>query len=367
MEIGKGIYMILIVLAVIAVVAVIVALLTVAVHMKSRADNEMMLGAIRDYEYICKLDLNTRKEYVYFTSDAYSSFAKGDDYHQKLEEFAKKYVLPEDMNKFREGIQQDRILKELRNNAAYYLDYRIFENGKTVYFQTKCTLTADRRSLIIGFYNVDINMRRELALEAEVQNQRISGELLDQTVLALATSIDAKDKYTNGHSLRVAQYVLMLADRMGLDEKRKRKLKYMAMLHDIGKIGITDRIITKSGSLADDEYETVKEHTIVGAEILEKITVMPDLYQGARWHHERIDGTGYPDGLRGQDIPEDVRIIAVADAYDAMTSNRIYRKMLPQSVVRQRLVDGRGTQFDSGIADIMIRIIDEDAEYRLHQ
>ncbi len=139
------------------------------------------------------------------------------------------------------------------------------------------------------------------------------------------------------------------------------------MLHDVGKIGILDGIINKPGRLTDEEFAVIKSHTTKGAKILENISEMPNLSIGAHWHHERMDGRGYPDGLKGENIPETARIICVADCYDAMSSNRSYRKVLPQEVVRSEIEKGKGTQFDPRIADIMLRMIDEDINYEMRE
>ena len=141
----------------------------------------------------------------------------------------------------------------------------------------------------------------------------------------------------------------------------------MGLLHDVGKIGVPDAFINKPSRLSEEEYDVVKNHPVMGARILKNITSLPKLVTGARWHHEHYDGSGYPDGLSGTDIPEEARIIAVADAYDAMTSRRSYRSILPQHLVRQELIDGRGTQFDPAFADIMISMIDEDTDYTMRE
>ena len=135
----------------------------------------------------------------------------------------------------------------------------------------------------------------------------------------------------------------------------------------MGKIGIPDHVINKPGKLNDDEYAMIKNHPSMGARILKNIKEMPQLAIGARWHHERYDGKGYPNGLQGESIPAIARIISVADAYDAMTSNRSYRKPLEQSVVRQEIVNGMGTQFDPKFARIMLEMMDEDKEYKLKE
>ena len=188
-----------------------------------------------------------------------------------------------------------------------------------------------------------------------------------QMVNALAKTIDAKDKYTNGHSTRVAEYSVMIAKRMGYEGAKLEQLEFAALLHDIGKIGVPREIINKPTRLTDEEYEIIKTHPGTGANILKEVTEMPDIIIGARWHHERFDGKGYPDKLAGFDIPEIARIIGVADAYDAMTSKRSYRDVLAQEIVRGEVEKGKGTQFDPEIADIMLALMDEDKEYVMHE
>ena len=139
------------------------------------------------------------------------------------------------------------------------------------------------------------------------------------------------------------------------------------MLHDIGKIRIPDRIIKKEGKLTDEEFDYIKLHPVSGYHILKDISAFSMITDGAKYHHERYDGKGYPNGLSGGDIPLVAQILGVADAYDAMTSNRCYRDALSQKIVRQEIVKGKGTQFNPAIADIMLEIIDEDTEYRLRQ
>ena len=213
----------------------------------------------------------------------------------------------------------------------------------------------------------------DLQKEVEKQTRRAEERrkqverLLDQLINALAETIDAKDSYTNGHSLRVAQYSKEIAIRVGKSREEQERIHYMAMLHDIGKIGIPDSIITKSSSLSEKEYIVTRKHPEIGAEILANISEIPDLGVGARWHHERYDGTGYPDGLKGQNIPEAARIIAVADAYDAMASKRSYRDVLPQKDVYEEIKKGKGTQFDPVFADIMLQMMDEDVNYQMRE
>ena len=209
-----------------------------------------------------------------------------------------------------------------------------------------------------------IRLQRDLHAEVERKTKEIEGLSL-HVVHTLADAIDAKDAYTKGHSGRVAEYSREIAKRAGYSIERQEEIYMMGLLHDVGKIGVPDAVINKPGRLTDEEFEKIKAHPGRGAKILQNIEEMPQLAIGARWHHERFDGKGYPDGLSGKDIPEEARIIAVADAYDAMTSNRSYRDIIPQEVVKGELEKGSGTQFDPQFAAIMLEIIKEDVEYKL--
>ena len=211
-----------------------------------------------------------------------------------------------------------------------------------------------------------IRLQRDLASEVEKKTKE-NEKLSLHVVKTLANAIDAKDTYTNGHSDRVAEYPKEIARRYGYSPKRQDTIYMMGLLHDVGKIGVPDAVINKPAKLTEDEFEMIKNHPVMGAKILKDIKEMPELATGARWHHERYGGGGYPDGLKGEDIPEEARIIAVADAYDAMTSRRSYRSILPQNVVRDEIEKGKGTQFDPVFADIMLSMIDEDTEFKMRE
>lgn len=201
-----------------------------------------------------------------------------------------------------------------------------------------------------------------------LEESRASKERLNDIIIqTLARTIDAKDKYTNGHSQRVAKYAKEIATRMGKSESDVKEIYYAGLLHDVGKIHVPDSIINKPSKLTNEEFGYIKLHPIAGHHILKTMTENPKIAQGAKWHHERYDGKGYPNGLEGEEIPEIARIIGVADAYDAMTSYRSYRDVLPQETVRKEIEQGMGTQFDPEIAKIMIKMIDEDVNYSLCQ
>ena len=200
-----------------------------------------------------------------------------------------------------------------------------------------------------------------------VEHQEKLKRLNVQIVMALSSAVDAKDNYTNGHALRGAEYSKEIALRAGLPQEKADSIYLIGLLHDVGKIGIPDYIINKDCELDDDEYRLTRKHPEMGQEILDKIPEFPELAIGARYHHERFDGRGYPDGLSGEDIPLEARIIAVADTYDAMTSRRSYRDVLPQAVAREEIEKGVGTQFDPKFAKVMLEMIDEDKEYTMRQ
>lgn len=202
--------------------------------------------------------------------------------------------------------------------------------------------------------------------EVKAQNEKVE-RISMQIVRTLSGAIDAKDTYTNGHSTRVADYSKEIARRKGLSREMQNDIYMMGLLHDVGKIGIPDAIINKPTALTEEEYSVIKHHPITGADILSNITEFPKLATGARWHHERYDGQGYPDGLRGEDIPMEARIIAVADAYDTMSSRRSYRNVLPQEQVREEMEKGKGTQFDPQFVDIILSMIDEDLDYQMRE
>lgn len=226
-------------------------------------------------------------------------------------------------------------------------------------------------SMLYLFALNDINTEVARARMLEVTLLKEEGErirrLFDQTAQALASAIDAKDPYTKGHSSRVAEYSRKIAELAGKSQKECEEVYYAALLHDVGKIGVPRTILNKKGRLDDEEFKAIKQHPSIGDQILSSISESPYLSIGAKSHHERYDGRGYPEGLKGEDIPEIARIIAVADAYDAMTSNRSYRDTIPQQLVREEFVKCLGTQFDPVFGKIMLHLIDIDSEYQMKE
>ena len=220
--------------------------------------------------------------------------------------------------------------------------------------------------VIVLFCILEMNRTDRYMVKLQ-ESRRELEQLNDNIMQILAKTIDAKDKYTRGHSVRVANYSREIARRMGKSEKEQEKIYRAALLHDVGKIRIPDGIINKPGKLTDEEYAFIKLHPVAGYHILKSFSKDQLIATGAKFHHERYDGKGYPNGLVGENSPEHARIIGVADAYDAMASNRSYRSALPQDVIRGELVAGKGTQFDPRIVEIMLAMVDEDKEYRMRQ
>ncbi len=201
--------------------------------------------------------------------------------------------------------------------------------------------------------------RREMRMERELAEANRMVEMGKQTVVAIARAVDAKDPRTGGHSRRVALYSKQMAKAAGLPDKDCQDIEWAANLHDIGKIAIPDAILNKDSRLTDEEYAVMKSHTLEGAKILSDFTLLDHVIEGAEFHHERYDGRGYPKGLKGEEIPLYARIIGVADAFDAMTANRVYRKQMDFGYVLGELEKGRGTQFDAQFVDILLKLIRE--------
>ena len=242
-------------------------------------------------------------------------------------------------------------------------DYRV-EKEHEIYdyswFKTYMALVAVFAVAWLTWFLVRIQVRRTLELqhrELKLAHQQI--QMGNETIIAIAKAVDAKDERTSQHSQRVSQYSVMIAQRLGFSQAECENLRKAAQMHDIGKIGIPDNILNKPARLTDEEYAIMKSHVVRGAEILKDFTLIDHVVEGALHHHERYDGRGYPSGLKGEEIPLYGRIIGVADAFDAMTANRVYRKQMDFDYVLNEMRKGRGTQFDPQIVDILLQLVDE--------
>ena len=201
--------------------------------------------------------------------------------------------------------------------------------------------------------NSEVVKQTKKALERAAHLEKLSKDV----VSAFAKTIDAKDKYTNGHSLRVSMYAIKLGEAIGYNEDQLKDLEMEGLLHDIGKIGVPDVVLNKPGKLNVEELKLVRAHTVIGKKIIDEIDESKHVSAVAMYHHERYDGTGYPEGLKGENIPFNARIVAIADAYDAMYSKRIYRDALTKENIILEFERCKGTQFDPKLAEVFIKMI----------
>ena len=221
-------------------------------------------------------------------------------------------------------------------------------------FEPNILLSRTKSTIELDGYRKDLQRRLD---EKTKEMERVT----IQAIMTVANTVDAKDDYTKGHSMRVAAYSELLAQRLGWPEEEIQNIYYVAMLHDVGKIGVPDAVLNKPFRLTDLEFRLIRGHTLVGAEILNDFKTFPNISVGAKYHHERYDGKGYPEGLKGESIPLVARVIGLVDSYDAMTSNRVYRRRLNDEVVMAELEKGKGTQWDPELVDIFVQLIREGA------
>ena len=214
-------------------------------------------------------------------------------------------------------------------------------------------------SLLVWFIALIIFIITSLQIKKYNERHERDNVIINESIETFIGFIDAKDPYTNGHSKRVATYTRLIAEKMGYEGEELDRIYYVALLHDCGKIGVPDSILGKPGKLTEEEFEIIKSHTTHGGEILSSFKSLKNVGEGALYHHERYDGKGYPKGLAGEDIPLIARMICVADSFDAMNSNRVYRKKLSSDYIISELQTKKGTQFDPKIADIMLELIKE--------
>ncbi|MBR3016362.1 MAG: HD-GYP domain-containing protein [Clostridia bacterium] len=189
------------------------------------------------------------------------------------------------------------------------------------------------------------------------QRHERDNKIINESIETFTGFIDAKDPYTNGHSKRVAKYTRLIAEKMGYEGEELDRIYYIALLHDCGKIGVPDNILGKPGKLTDEEFKIIKSHTVRGGEILDHFKSLEGVNEGALYHHERYDGKGYPKGLAGENIPLIARMICVADSFDAMNSNRVYRNKLTKEYILNEIESNKGRQFDPAVAEVMLKLL----------
>ena len=244
-------------------------------------------------------------------------------------------------------------------SSSYTIEKEI-EMYQSWWFKLYVLLIASLVLIWITWYFTRTHTQKTLLKQKyELEYAKKQIEMGNETILSIARTVDAKDSNTSEHSFRVSEYSVAIAKRLNYSDKKCENLRQMALLHDIGKIGIPDAILNKPGKLTDEEYEIMKSHVIRGGEILKDFTIIDNVSVGALYHHEKYDGTGYCHGLKGEEIPLDARIIGIADAFDAMTANRVYRKQLDIDVVIAELKRCSGTQFDPKLVEIMLSLIDD--------
>ena len=324
------------------------------------------------------------KEYGYIAFDKKYRYMNANAYAKKMFPEIKEWVVdktvePSDNYLWVEAISclYNRKIDEIQGKTLcidekyYQLTVSSISYGKTknVGYLMEFTDRTIENKYYKSIENYNIAMEKEVeekTLELRQQQARTK-ELFLQTITALSEAVDAKDRYTSGHSNRVAKYSKMIAIRMGKSKEEQEEIYRAGLLHDVGKIRIPAEIINKPGKLTDEEYNLIKIHPITGYNILRGIGDNSYIATASKYHHERYDGRGYPNGLAGENIPQIARILGVADSYDAMASNRSYRDALPQEIVRSEIEKGKGTQFDPEVANIMLEIIDEDKDYELRE
>ncbi|MBR5402095.1 MAG: HD-GYP domain-containing protein [Treponema sp.] len=246
--------------------------------------------------------------------------------------------------------------------AITILGIRFIRLGIHLYHHNLMILPGIFMSLVTLMAVGIIYQANEALIKTEKKHHKEQEEFTKSIIGAFTNCIDGKDAYTNGHSYRVALYTTMLANKMGVtDQATLDKYYNIGLLHDIGKISIPDAILTKPGKLTAAEFDTIRSHAQEGYKILKDVKIQEDIAAGAHYHHERYDGTGYPDGLSGKAIPQVARIIAVADAFDAMSSTRSYRKKLPLDYIAREIETYAGTQFDPEVANAFLSLYEEGA------
>lgn len=270
--------------------------------------------------------------------------------------------------------RQSEIINDVQNDPRFFRDA-----DKRSGFTTKnmiCLPILAKEDKLLGvlqainkkegqFDEYDLELLKALCsqIAISIENAKLYDELketLYAVILALADTIEKRDPYTGGHTKRVMDYSILIGQALGLTKEEMEYLRLAAVLHDIGKIGIRDAVLLKEGKLTDEEFKIIQNHTTYGAEILSHIKQLKEVIPGVLYHHEKFDGTGYPHGLKGDEIPLIAQIIAVADTYDAMTTDRPYRKGLSKEVALEELQKFAGRQFAPKVVEAFVKIMTEE-------
>ncbi len=231
--------------------------------------------------------------------------------------------------------------------------YRAYYNTGSIFRKIIYLSFIVWAALLVGFFVTRFNLRNYR------EKQKNDVKIILQSMNTFINFIDAKDPYTSGHSRRVAMYAAEIAKRMRLSEDEIQNVYYAGLLHDAGKISIPDAVLNNPGKLTDEERKQIQNHTVAGGEMLKQLSSLRGIRETALYHHERYDGTGYPEGLKGESIPLYARIVGVADSYDAMSSNRVYRRHLTKDEIIEQIQTGSGTQFDPAIVPYMVDMIND--------
>lgn len=333
------------------------------IHQHANTDNEKVLAIdLSDYyEYDINLDY-----YIDHTGPMIE-LDPGDYFIYLPEEAAEeKPINPPKTGEIGEACARFGFIVYIPNQTV---DYSTDFSGGQIQYQMHANPFAKKRFwvltalFVIWFVTLLVHIIVRYKMKSILENQRKQKEhdemMVEQTMKLIINMIENKDTSTKGHSIRVAQYSSMMAKKMGYSDEECKNIYYIGLLHDCGKINIPDSILKNPGRLSDEEYAIMKKHTEYGAEVLKDFTSILGIDIGAKFHHERYDGKGYPAGLEGENIPIIARIIGVADAFDAMNSKRCYREKLTKEVILSELENNRNKQFDSAIVDCLIELINE--------
>ena len=258
----------------------------------------------------------------------------------------------------RQGLIRHTLLRSVGWGLCACISGVVIDMFRFHFFHSYGSLTFTRFGVLLFTVFMGIYLYKE-HIDSLKKKQHDSVVFASEVSEAFAKVIDMKDKYTNGHSQRVAKYTAMIAKEMGYDDETVEKYYRIGLLHDVGKVGIPNSVLNKPGKLTDEEYDIIKSHTLKGYEVLKDISIVPELAVGALAHHERHDGKGYPNGLSGDEIPQVARIIAVADSFDAMYSDRQYRAHMEFEKVLSIIRKVSGTQLNPEVVDAFFRLVDK--------